>query len=79
MLTYTGDSDFTERDLTAVNAKLINDWKLKKMIGFGMDVNLGRHKIVVDCDFSTQMDENTNESEFGMKDNQIGVGYLVML
>ena len=58
------------------NSKLQEGWEIKKILGVGIDLKLGPHTILVDCDFSTKRNKLNPESDFNLKDTHIGIGYL---
>ncbi len=63
------------------DGKFLEDWELKKLIGFGADINFGRHQIFFDCDFATKIDTQrfVGSNDFKLKDWNLGLGYLILI
>lgn len=58
--------------------EFFEDWSFNRMIGIGFDVKMGLHRLLLACDFSTQMQKNSF-SDARLKDVALGVGYLYEL
>ena len=79
IMDYNNNNKLFNGSMTRRDSEFMENWALKKLVGVGIDVNLGQHSFVVDCDFLTKIDKNRPDSQVKLKDTQIGIGYLVTL
>ncbi len=80
ILSYDKEKLNQNRILAKNDSKLIDDWELDKLLGFGIDVKFGKHTFLMDVDYSAQPLSNRNsDSDFNFKTTQIGLGYLVAI
>lgn len=79
LMTHQNDSSFSTRPMLIAEPGVVGNWGVKKLIGVGTDFNFGRHKFLVDCDFSTRLEGGNFLSDFRMKDVYMGVGYMITI
>ena len=84
-LIYVKKNDFQDRELRLPNTSLNTDWHLRNVFGFGTYYNFGKTRFIIDIDLSAPFGMNPFANSisdfdfftnFGLKELEIGVGYL---